>query len=77
MQPKISFEGKRTNMSEDKKKKDEELNITKEDNVEKQYEFGLNEDKREAAEENGHELPEDQREVAKDAEKVDYDKEDK
>ncbi len=64
-------------MSEDKKKKDEELNITKEDNVEEQYEFGLNEDKREAAEENGHELPEDQREVAKDAEKVDYDKEDK
>lgn len=64
-------------MSEDKKKKDEELNITKEDNVEEQYEFGLNEDKREAAEENGHELPEVQREVAKDAENVDYDKEDK
>ena len=32
-------------MSEDnKKKKDQELNITDEDNVEAQFEFGLNED---------------------------------
>lgn len=59
---------------ENKKKKDEEkLDITNEDNVEEQYEFGLNEDKREEAEENGHELPEDQNEVSKDAQNVDYD----
>lgn len=59
---------------ENKKKKDEEkLDITNEDNVEEQYEFGLNEDKREEAEENGHELPEDQNEVSKDAKNVDYD----
>ena len=69
----ISFEGKRTNMSEDnKKKKDEELNITDEDNVEEQFEFGLNEDKREEVEEDGHTLPEDQNEIATDAENVDY-----
>lgn len=61
-------------MSEDKKKKDEELNITKEENVEEQFEFGLNEDKRDETEENGHELPEDQNEVSKDAKNVDYDK---
>lgn len=61
-------------MSEDKKKKDEELNITNEENVEEQFEFGLNEDKRDEAEENGHELPEDQNEVSKDAKNVDYDK---
>lgn len=59
---------------ENKKKKDEELRITDEDNVEEQFEFGLNEDKREEAEENGHELPEDQNEVSKDAKNVDYDK---
>lgn len=61
-------------MSEDKKKKDEELNITNEENVEEQFEFGLNEDKRDETEENGHELPEDQNEVSKDAKNVDYDK---
>lgn len=59
---------------ENKKKKDEEkLDITNEDNVEEQYEFGLNEDKREEAEEKGHDLPEDQNEVSKDAKNVDYD----
>ena len=69
----LSFEGKRTNMSEDnKKKKDEELNITDEENVEEQFEFGLNEDKREEVEEDGHTLPEDQNEIATDAENVDY-----
>ena len=69
----LSFEGKRTNMSEDnKKKKDEELNITDEDNVEEQFEFGLNEDKREEVEEDGHTLPEDQNEISTDAENVDY-----
>ena len=61
-------------MSEDKKKKDEELNITNEENVEEQFEFGLNEDKRDETEEHGHELPEDQNEVSKDAKNVDYDK---
>lgn len=59
---------------ENKKKKDEELRITDEDNVEEQFEFGLNEDKREEVEKDGHNLPEDQNEVSKDAKNVDYDK---
>ena len=60
-------------MSEDnKKKKDEELNITDEDNVEEQFEFGLNENKREEVEEDGQTLPEDQNEIATDAKNVDY-----
>lgn len=59
-------------MAEDKKRKDEEekANITQEENVEEQYEFGLNEDKREEAEKEGHKLPEEQNEVADDAENV-------
>lgn len=61
-------------MSEENKKKNEEesANITDEDNVEEQYEFGLNEDKRDEAEEEGQNLPEEDHEVADDAENVDY-----
>ena len=60
-----------------KEKKDKEaLNITEEENVKEQFEFGLNEDKREEVEKDGHELPEDQAvEVSHDAEKVDKDEE--
>lgn len=58
-------------MSEDKKKK-EELEITEEENAEKQFEFGLNEDKRKESEEDGHKLPEEQNEVSSDAKTVDY-----
>ena len=46
-------------MNEDKKNKDA-LNITDEENLQEQFEFGLNEDKREEVEKDGHELPEDQ-----------------
>lgn len=53
---------------ENKRKNEEEANITEEENVEEQYEFGLNEDKREEAEKEGHKLPEEQNEVSKDAE---------
>lgn len=61
-------------MSEENKKKNEEetANITDEDNVEEQYEFGLNEDKRDESEDDHQELPEEQREVSKDAKPVDY-----
>lgn len=61
-------------MSEENKKKNEEekANITEDENVKEQYEFGLNEDKREESEEDGHKLPEEQREVSKDAKNVDY-----
>lgn len=64
-------------MSEENKRKNEEeqTNITEEENVEEQYEFGLNEDKREEAEKEGHKLPEEQNEVAEDAKPAD--KEDK
>lgn len=59
---------------ENKKKKAEELKITDEENVEEQFEFGLNEDKREEVEKDGHNLPEDQNKVSEDAKNVDYDK---
>lgn len=64
-------------MNKDKDKK-ESLNITEEDNVEEQYEFGLNEDQRDKAEEkHGHDMPEDQAvEMADGAENVEYDKND-
>lgn len=45
------------------------LNITEEENLKDQFEFGLNEDKREEVEKDGHELPEDQAtDVANDSE---------
>ena len=68
----MNSKGSDWTMSEDKKKK-EELEITEEENVEKQFEFGLNEDKRKESEEDGHKLPEEQNEVSKDAKNVDYD----
>lgn len=53
---------------EDKRKNEEEkANISDEENVEEQYEFGLNEDKREEVEKDGHKMPEEQNEVAEDA----------
>lgn len=61
-------------MSEENKKNEEEkANITQEENVEEQYEFGLNEDKREEAEKEGHKMPEEQNEVSEDAETKDKD----
>lgn len=63
-------------MTKDKNKKEQEsLNITEEENMEEQYEFGLNEDKREEAQKDGVDTPEDQAvEISKDAKEVDYDK---
>lgn len=46
-------------MSKDKKDKDA-LNITDEKNLKEQFEFGLNEDKREEVEKDEHRLPEDE-----------------
>lgn len=61
-------------MSKDNKEKDA-LNITEEENVQEQFEFGLNEDKREEIEKDGQKLPEDQAvEVSHDAEIVDDEK---
>lgn len=64
-------------MNKDNKDK-KALNITEEDSMEEQFEFGLNEDKREEAEEeNGHDMPEDQAvEIADDAENVEYEEND-
>lgn len=71
----IIFERKRIIMTEENKRENEEekANITEEENVEEQYEFGLNEDKREEAEEDGHKLPEEQNTVSTDAKNVDED----
>ena len=49
-------------MSKDNKEnKDKDaLNITEEENLKEQYEFGLNEDKRDEVEKDEHKLPEDE-----------------
>ena len=62
-------------MSKDNKEnKDKDaLNITEEENVKEQFEFGLNEDKRDEVEKDGHRLPGDEDEKDDDSDK---DKED-
>ena len=71
----IIFERKPIIMTEENKRENEEekANITEEENVEEQYEFGLIEDKREEAEEDGHKLPEEQNTASTDAKNVDED----
>ena len=58
-------------MSKDNKEnKDKEaLNITEEENVKEQFEFGLNEDKRDEVEKDGHRLPGDEDEKDDDSDK--------
>lgn len=55
-------------MSKDNKDKDA-LNITEEENVKEQFEFGLNEDKRDEVEKDGHRLPGDEDEKDDDSDK--------
>lgn len=55
-------------MSKDKKDKDA-LNITDEKNLKEQFEFGLNEDKREEVEKDGHRLPGDEEDKEDDSDK--------
>ena len=58
-------------MSKDNKEnKDKDaLNITEEENVKEQFEFGLNEDKRDEVEKDGHRLPGDEDEKDDDSDK--------
>lgn len=68
-------------MSKDNKdnKDKDALNITEEENVKEQYEFGLNEDKREEVEKDEHRLPgdEDEKDDDSDKDKDDDDNDDK
>ena len=54
--------------NKDNKDKDA-LNITEEENVKEQFEFGLNEDKRDEVEKDGHRLPGDEDEKDDDSDK--------
>ena len=58
-------------MSKDNKdnKEKDALNITEEENVKEQFEFGLNEDKRDEVEKDGHRLPGDEDEKDDDSDK--------
>ena len=58
-------------MSKDNKdnKDKDALNITEEENVKEQFEFGLNEDKRDEVEKDGHRLPGDEDEKDDDSDK--------
>ena len=62
-------------MSKDKKDKDA-LNITDEKNLKEQFEFGLNEDKREEVEKDGHRLPGDEEDKEDDSDKDNDSKDD-
>ena len=62
-------------MSKDKKDKDA-LNITDEKNLKEQFEFGLNEDKREEVEKDGHRLPGDEEDKENDSDKDKNDEDD-